>query len=62
MKNLLLVIVSSGHMVPVHDMSFPVAPLALPFEEIDLPQELLLMKLQLPHGSSQLETPTAQNQ
>lgn len=49
---LLLVIVTASDMVTVHNMGFPVTSFSFPFQEIHLLQQLLLMKLELPHSCS----------
>lgn len=46
----LLIIISTGHMITLHNKSFSVTTFSFPFQKIHFLQKLLFMELELPHG------------
>lgn len=46
----LLIIISTSHMITLHNKSFSVTTFSFPFQKIHFLQKLLFMELELPHG------------
>lgn len=51
-EKLLLIIITAGNMVALHNLSFSVTSFSFPIQEVYLLQKLLFMELELPHGYS----------